>query len=596
MGYEIFYKKTGMVFPIRKSIIPILFILFYIICLVSLFQALVFSEALYVISKIGVEILFFLITYFLLVNNKLNINTITKAILILLAVSILVAIYQFSMIVISGDNLISNLYKIKSGYANKNLFSFIVYLSLPFVIIAIKQASQIMRWLVTILLLVSIFVLLLIQTRSALIALVVFIVVFSFLCLSFSKSKLKVLRYILSMFLVCAIFLSPFIVKTEYLSRIRSTHTVYTRIKLWDNSIQMVEDHIVVGIGVGNWKFYFPKYGLDKFSSHDVKNGMKVYQRPHNDFLWVLCETGVFGLVLFVSILGVAMLFCFKLIRYAKSASSILMYSVFLSVLAGYLVIYFTDFSLERIEHQVILCFIIAIVSAQHYKEFLHVDRKKRSSKSYPFILLTILIPLFSFIVGIKRYQGELHTRRMYTYHHNANWKMMIYEADKAYNQLFYSVDPTSVPLSWYKGIAFYAMDDLPKAHVSLTNAYKISPYNLHVLNNLAGCYAAKNNNTRAQELYIEALRISSEFDEALLNLSAVYYNNGMFIKAFETIDKCEITSSDPDYKIFLQAILKSYLNENQSIDIYHLSDKEIIEKYFYAKRNNIKFTEYLNM
>ena len=71
---------------------------------------------------------------------------------------------------------------------------------------------------------------------------------------------------------------------------------------MWENSGEMIKENFVFGVGAGNWQVYFPKYGFDKFSVNEIKNGLTTYQRPHNDFLWILCETGIIGILAFVSI------------------------------------------------------------------------------------------------------------------------------------------------------------------------------------------------------------------------------------------------------------------------------------------------------
>ena len=127
-------------------------------------------------------------------------------------------------------------------------------------------------------------------------------------------------------------------------------------------------------------------------------------------------------------------------------------------------------------------------------------------------------------VISSGRYSGEYHTHKMYDAKTVKNWKLMIREADNAVGA-YYVMDPMSVPISWYKGVALFSMGNIDKAKTSFEDAYKIHPYNIHVLNNLGSCYESMGDHKKAETYYLKALTISSDFEEARLNLSAVYFN-----------------------------------------------------------------------
>ena len=103
-------------------------------------------------------------------------------------------------------------------------------------------------------------------------------------------------------------------------------------------------------------------------------------------------------------------------------------------------------------------------------------------------------------MVSTKRYNGEFHTSQMNLAYKNSNWNKVSEEVDLA-NNLFYSIDPMSIPLVWYKGVALFASENINDAKIEFEKAYKIDPYNIHVLNNLASCYEKLGNHKDA-ELY----------------------------------------------------------------------------------------------
>jgi len=167
---------------------------------------------------------------------------------------------------------------------------------------------------------------------------------------------------------------------------------------------------------------------------------------------------------------------------------------------------------------------------------------------------------LFSLIICLNRYSGESHTKKMYSYQNNSDWNQMITEADKSTN-FCYSTDPTSIPIKWYKGVALFSQGNIGDAENCFVQANLIHPYNIHILNNLASCYETMGNHKAAEETYVKALAISTNFEEARLNLCAVYYNMKEYGKAFKVIDKVMVDNTcRQKYQTYLPAVLYSWL------------------------------------
>lgn len=119
----------------------------------------------------------------------------------------------------------------------------------------------------------------------------------------------------------------------------------------------------------------------------------------------------------------------------------------------------------------------------------------------------------------------------------------------------FYNLSPTGMPVYWYRGIAHYDLNEFELALKDFKVAYKNHPYHIFVLNNLASSYEIKGNHEKAIKYYNKVLEISPKFDEALINLSAVYYNIGKYEKAFQTISKCDPKTKNIKYNIYKSKI-----------------------------------------
>ena len=64
------------------------------------------------------------------------------------------------------------------------------------------------------------------------------------------------------------------------------------------------------------------------------------------------------------------------------------------------------------------------------------------------------------------------------------------------------------------------------KKHLKVCQkAHLFSPYHLHTLNNLATCFELKGQRDEAIKYYLKALDISPKFEDASVNLAAIYFN-----------------------------------------------------------------------
>jgi len=71
------------------------------------------------------------------------------------------------------------------------------------------------------------------------------------------------------------------------------------RLAMWRNTLDLIVDNPLLGVGPGGWKYEYPPY--DRGAMIRPNSSPK---RPHNDYLWVASEHGVLGLGLYVTLLA----------------------------------------------------------------------------------------------------------------------------------------------------------------------------------------------------------------------------------------------------------------------------------------------------
>jgi Flp pilus assembly protein TadD len=143
---------------------------------------------------------------------------------------------------------------------------------------------------------------------------------------------------------------------------------------------------------------------------------------------------------------------------------------------------------------------------------------------------------LFISAVGLLRYRGEFFTRKMYDAKKN-NLNYEIIKAGALAKSFAYSLDPTSLPVEWYTGNAHAIAGNYKNAEADLLKAYKLNPYNRNVVNDLASAYSVNGKTDLAKKYYIESSRISPRFDDAKLNLTAIYINEKNYKLAGACLD-----------------------------------------------------------
>jgi O-antigen ligase len=315
-----------------------------------------------------------------------------------------------------------------------------------------------------------------------------------------------------------------------------SDQSIHQRLVMWKNSLLMVKDHPLNGVGINNWQIEFPKYGLREMSV-PVQQGEVHFQRPHNDFLWVMSESGVLGFFAYIAIFIFSISCCFKIILSSQSQHDHFLVIALICQVIGFSVISFFDFPKERIEHLVYFGFVLSMVNHYSYKYNVMTLKVSRTWVTSVIIALSTGI-LIAVYIGNSRLKSEIYMRNALNARALENWNGVIDYIDKARTP-FFALDLMSTPLSWYSGVAYFSKNEIATAHQNFLEAYRIHPYHLHVLNNLATCEQLSNNPNKALELYLKALQISPSFEPSLRNLSVVYYNKGLYEEAYSTIRQC---------------------------------------------------------
>ena len=273
---------------------------------------------------------------------------------------------------------------------------------------------------------------------------------------------------------------------------------------------------------MGNWQVHLPDATLSGLWRGEDLN--YTFQRPHNDFLWILSETGFIGFNLFLLFLF-SILFLLISILARITSDEFLKFDVMLCLafIVGYYVISFFDFPRERIEHGIWINMILGfayylIKSNSSLKTFFSLNVGKLQFASVTGLLVFICM------IGFLRFKGEFFTRRLLIYKAN-NELLNVVSSGNAAESFAYSLDATSIPVRWYTANAKATLGKFEEAQKDFIRAFQLTPYNKNVLNDLGSSYVYTNDVLKAKSYYEEALRISPRYDDPKLNLISMYIN-----------------------------------------------------------------------
>ncbi|MEA3296906.1 MAG: O-antigen ligase family protein [candidate division Zixibacteria bacterium] len=453
--------------------------------------------------------------------------------------------------------------------ANRNLLISALCMMFPFVLYIVVQGDSLWRKLAAVSGLLSMVVIVISYTRAVWIAvatativtLVIFIVNSGRMSVSrdqlatFRKSILIGLAIMAAVIIICGGLLVRHGEGESVLDRIASLAafdegSAGQRLKLWDKSLAMFMDKPLLGVGPGNWKLNFAVYGTEGLRSEGARI---LYQRPHNDYLWILTESGLFALACYLAIFITALICCIRILRHSPERDDIVFSLLMVFGLVAASTVAFFSYPRERIVHSMLLSFMLASVLTTYVRTFPIASKFSRTAFLSTLAGLLVIV-CFSLVTGYERLQTEIHTYRALSARAAEDWRVVIAEIDRARSP-FMQIDHTATPLVWHRGMANYSLNQFDKAMVDFTEAYRVNPNHLHVLNNLATCYERLGDHQTAIGYYRRALELSPLFSETLFNLTASYYNAGLYDEALSTLQRVKYHSDDPRYIQYLGEI-----------------------------------------
>ena len=558
-----FKKKLCFDYGLFKNGIVLSFLFLLIISGFSIFNALNKHEAFSEFSKLLLYFIFFFVLLFIL--SKISfINFFSKSVIFFSIIILLLGAVQFYQVIEKGTINHQSTYLIKATFANRNLYCEMLLLCFPFALFGIYIFKKIWRFLSVVSSILILVYIIMLLSRTAWLAIVVSslftFIVFIYYNKLFVNNK-KLFKKILIYFTITiAITLSSLYIysRLDTASTLKKQIEGFTNLKygspherliLWQKSIKITKNNYLLGVGLGNWKIIMPSSGIENMRA---ETGELIFQRPHNDIIWVFSECGLTGLILYLLLFVFSIYYIFKILRNSTEKSESFFILMFFYCLIIFSVISCFSFPKERITQSMFIIYILAIIVVL-FKNM--TDKWIDFKWLNPILITVILLNVFIVYVAYSRLISEFHLKNAIKYKMNENFKNTIQEINKI-DTLFYTLDPTATPINWYSGVAYYRLSNYKDAGIEFLKAYRNNPYHLKTLNNLATCYVKNNEYDLAEKYYKKTLKISPNFEDALKNLSIIYYKQGKYIESYNYLSKCKIQLNDTKYFLLVKSLM----------------------------------------
>jgi tetratricopeptide (TPR) repeat protein len=238
------------------------------------------------------------------------------------------------------------------------------------------------------------------------------------------------------------------------------------------------------GCGAGNWPVEIGRYALGVKISGFCER--LFFQRPHNDFIWAACETGIAGFIVYCSIF-------YKAVKRAINNQS----TFILAGLIIYICCAFFSFPRERTFHTIMLLV---------YLSFLPPGKLCVSKGVFYFSQLIMVIVLLAAICDFTvRYRADEAAKSIRETNSPAEIIEILQISELA------DIDAYSSPFAWHKGRAYLQIGQIKAAIIEFKKAIKASPYHIGALDNLATALAISGSTESAEEYLQRAIAVRGD-------------------------------------------------------------------------------------
>ena len=474
--YLLFFNTVSAQFglsKLSKSIFIYVYLFYFIWSGLSYFYAINPTETLLNLPRLGNTFFAIFFCFILLHGLENKIVFISRVFIGFLAFE-LFAFYNdlFTQL----ENNTFNSMNLKGVAGNKNITAASIAFKVPFVLYSIVTVRKgLFKFILSFLLFTAIFAISILYARSAILSsFIVFLIflVYSVFTLLSDRSQLKYnlknLLLTITPYLL-AVFINITFTNSQNKGNIGSQlgdiefteQSSNGRFQYWSDAFEHIQDHPIIGAGLGNWKIASISYGKEHVKGYTVP------YHAHNDFIHVFAEVGILGGIAYLSLFGLLTFFLFRLLYVQRKEDGNTDFSLFLLVLP--FVIYGIDaglnFPVARPLMQSALALYMGLLLSIYLNRFTSKEAKSVSPLYTKFILgLSLLLLIPGIIIHVLSFQSLTQQGRLLYEFNNAKYNLTLAELDEIEDD-FPNLTETAMHIKAMKARYFYLNNQKEKAH-----------------------------------------------------------------------------------------------------------------------------------
>ena len=309
--------------------------------------------------------------------------------------------------------------------------------------------------------------------------------------------------------------------------------SVLERLMVWRESIGILKDYPMFGVGLGNWKIEIPRYSIESITRSNY--GKIVRIRAHNIYIQILSETGILGFIflyvpwLIIFILGV------KIVSKDTNKDRIILVSVLLAIVFAFALDGMFSFPNERIAHAAIQWLSLGAILG-FYVSFMGSENKKNSLK-WVIVLPGIVICSWVVFISNEKVNFETHMNKAREHYIKKRYAQAIEQVELGKNK-FVTMEINKDPIELIGALSAKQLKKYEDGLEYARTCIVYNPFSTRIMNTEGALLTELKHHKAAKISYQRALKYSPRHALSLENLALNHYLLAEYDSCLMTLEK----------------------------------------------------------